>query len=295
MDEATARQARAGARLRRRRLAAVDTRRRELGPPDWRCRPHRPMPRTSDCWRARTPCAAAARAARSRRAALAGAAGLVVALGAADRAVGPDHRRWPPTCSTATRSSTCWRRRPGAWWRGTVVVYVALAVAALRRPVRDDGPASGLRGAVLGWWQRALGDGPLRVAARRWAELSAPLMLTRVAGAAARGRGGGGDRAGGQHVPARPGARFPRRLAKHVSRQRDRASAAGRRCWRRRRRVTGIGVPDAAAIEAMRLTSPAQRARASAAPWIHLYGATLALAVVVPRLALALVALGRVR
>ncbi|HSW27651.1 MAG TPA: DUF2868 domain-containing protein, partial [Burkholderiaceae bacterium] len=57
--------------------------------------------------------------------------------------------------------------------------------------------------------------------------------------------------------------------------------------------VTGIAVPDATALEAMRLTTPAQPASASAAPWIHLYGATLVLAVVVPRLLLALLAFAR--
>ncbi|HEX6019679.1 MAG TPA: DUF2868 domain-containing protein, partial [Burkholderiaceae bacterium] len=57
--------------------------------------------------------------------------------------------------------------------------------------------------------------------------------------------------------------------------------------------LTGIAVPDAAAIEAMRLTSPEQVASVSAAPWIHLYAATLLLAVVVPRLVLALWALAR--
>jgi hypothetical protein len=54
--------------------------------------------------------------------------------------------------------------------------------------------------------------------------------------------------------------------------------------------VTGIAVPDAAAIASMRLTAPAQPASAPAAPWIHLYAATLAMAVVLPRLVLALVA-----
>jgi len=54
--------------------------------------------------------------------------------------------------------------------------------------------------------------------------------------------------------------------------------------------VTGIAVPDATAIASMRLTAPAQPASAPAAPWIHLYAATLAMAVVLPRLVLALVA-----
>jgi hypothetical protein len=47
--------------------------------------------------------------------------------------------------------------------------------------------------------------------------------------------------------------------------------------------ITGIGLPDAAALQAMRLPGPG----AQAAPWIHLYALTVALVVVLPRLALA--------
>lgn len=50
--------------------------------------------------------------------------------------------------------------------------------------------------------------------------------------------------------------------------------------------VTGIAVPDVAGIEALRL-APGLPASASAAPWLHLYGAMLGLFVIVPRLALA--------
>lgn len=53
--------------------------------------------------------------------------------------------------------------------------------------------------------------------------------------------------------------------------------------------LTGIAVPDAAALAAMQI-GPAQPALASAAPWLHLYAATLALFVVGPRLLLALLA-----
>jgi hypothetical protein len=183
---------------------------------------------------------------------------------------------------------------PAAWavvaWN--VLIYLALAAAALRRPAAGDGIVKGLRGAVLRWWQRSFGAGPLRAATRRWAELSAPLMLTRVAAllhvaaaAVAIGlvssmylRGLVLDfRAGWQST-------FLDSAAVHQLLATLLAPAQA---------VTGIGVPDAVALEAMRLTSPAQRASASAAPWIHLYGATLALAVVVPRLVLALVAFGK--
>jgi hypothetical protein len=50
--------------------------------------------------------------------------------------------------------------------------------------------------------------------------------------------------------------------------------------------LTGIGVPGLDAITALRLT-PGMPASASAAPWIHLYAAMLALVVIVPRALLA--------
>lgn len=58
--------------------------------------------------------------------------------------------------------------------------------------------------------------------------------------------------------------------------------------------VTGIGVPDAAALEALRV-GPDGAATASAAPWIHLYAVMLGLFVVAPRLALAVWAAVRSR
>ena len=50
--------------------------------------------------------------------------------------------------------------------------------------------------------------------------------------------------------------------------------------------LTGIGVPDEAAISALRV-GPGVAPSAPAAPWIHLYAAMLALCVVLPRTALA--------
>jgi hypothetical protein len=50
--------------------------------------------------------------------------------------------------------------------------------------------------------------------------------------------------------------------------------------------VTGIVVPDVAAIGALRV-EPGHGPLASAAPWIHLFGATLGLAVIAPRMLLA--------
>jgi hypothetical protein len=52
--------------------------------------------------------------------------------------------------------------------------------------------------------------------------------------------------------------------------------------------LSGIALPDAAALQALR--SPQPGAGASAAPWIHLYALTLLLWVVLPRLLLALLA-----
>ncbi len=51
--------------------------------------------------------------------------------------------------------------------------------------------------------------------------------------------------------------------------------------------LTGVALPDEAGVASLRL-KPDQAASAEAAPWIHLYAATLAIFVVVPRLLLAL-------
>jgi hypothetical protein len=181
---------------------------------------------------------------------------------------------------------------PSVWavvaWNA--LIYLLLAYAALRPPRADA--SSGLRQSVLAWWQRASGDGPLRVATRRWAELGAPLALMRIAAllhvaaaALAIGllaslylRGLVLDFRAGWQSTFLDAATVHQLLAPLLAP----ASA-----------VIGIALPDAAAIEAMRLTTPQQAASASAAPWIHLYAATLVLAVVVPRLVLALWTLGR--
>lgn len=57
--------------------------------------------------------------------------------------------------------------------------------------------------------------------------------------------------------------------------------------------VTGIAVPDTATLAAQQV-APGQAAQAPAAPWLHLYAATLALFVIGPRLLLALWALTRI-
>jgi len=178
---------------------------------------------------------------------------------------------------------------PAAWavvaWN--TVVYLLLLWSALRRGPPRSGAGTGLRRALLAWWQRAGGDGPLRTATRRWAELSAPLALSRVAAllhlaAAALAAGVVASmylrglvldfRAGWQST-------FLDADAVHQLLGVLLAPAVA---------ATGIALPDAAAFAAMRLTAPGQAATAGAAPWIHLYAATLAMAVVLPRLALAL-------
>ena len=57
--------------------------------------------------------------------------------------------------------------------------------------------------------------------------------------------------------------------------------------------LTGIAVPDVTTLAAQQL-APGQPAQAPAAPWLHLYAATLALFVIGPRLGLALWALTRI-
>jgi hypothetical protein len=181
---------------------------------------------------------------------------------------------------------------PSAWalvaWN--VAVYALLGVAPRAwagRPSRES--AAGLRLALLRWWQRTSGSGPLRLASRRWAELSAPLTLTRIAAllhvaAAALAIGLLGSMyLRGLVLDYRAGWQSTFLDAADVHRLLSPLLAPASA-------VTGIAVPDAAAIAAMRLTAPAQPAAAPAAPWIHLYAATLAMAVVLPRLVLALVA-----
>jgi len=181
---------------------------------------------------------------------------------------------------------------PGVWgvvaW--SFAVYLLLAFVPLGGASSAEPAAGSLRRALLSWWQRAAGSGPLRVASRRWAELSAPLTLARItvllhvaAAALAIGllgsmylRGLVLDYRAGWQSTFLDGASVHTLLAPLLAP----ASA-----------LTGIAVPDAAAIDALRLTAPTQQAGASAAPWIHLYAATLALAVVLPRLLLAMVAL----
>jgi len=168
-----------------------------------------------------------------------------------------------------------------AW---NLAVYAVLLVQALRPAARR---ASGIRRMLLAWWQRAPGRGPLRDAATRWALLSAPLTLARLAAllhvAAAALAAGliGGLYLRGLVLDFRVGWQstfLDAATVRHLLAVLLAPASA----------LTGIGIPDTAAIEAMRVTPAVPQGQASAAPWIHLYAATLALAVFGPRVLLAL-------
>lgn len=229
---------------------------------------------------------------------LVGAAVLGVAIGALTDTVGPGR-------SVDLLAPPVWALV--AW---NLVVYLLLAAAALR-PARGQvpgpegrsrGPAQGpirvpaLRG---GWLRRllqrfalpAVGRGAaapaLQHAAQAWAALGAPMALLRagvllhVAAALVAAGVAAGMYLRGTVLDYRAGwqSTFLDAGAVHTLLRTALAPASA---------LTGIAVPDAAAIEALRLTPAAPAPGASAAPWIHLYAATLGLFVVAPRLLLAL-------
>lgn len=179
---------------------------------------------------------------------------------------------------------------PPAWgliaWN--LVVYLLLLVGALRPPT------SGrlVPRALAAWWRRGVGHGPLREATMQWAALSAPQALARAAALlhVAAASVGAGLVAGlylrGLVFDYRAGWQSTFLDAETVQRTLALLLAPATA-------VTGIVVPDIATIEALRLTPLAPHAGASAAPWIHLYAAMLALLVIAPRLLLAALALLR--
>jgi hypothetical protein len=179
---------------------------------------------------------------------------------------------------------------PPVWavvaWNG--VVYALLIAQA----VRGKTGSGVLRRLLERLWRRAVGRGPLQRAGVRWAAVSAGLTRTRVAlllhlGAAALA----GGVVAGLYLR---GLVFDYRVAwqstflepatVHAALSLGMAPASA---------LTGIAVPDVAAIAAMRITPLEPQAAVGAAPWIHLYAATLLLAVVLPRLVLTLAALGQ--
>jgi hypothetical protein len=155
-----------------------------------------------------------------------------------------------------------------AW---NLVVYVGLLVPH---------PARGLRRSLARRWQ----GGPRGVRAL-WALPATPLALTRAAlalhvAAAALALGVvGGMYLRGLVLDYRAGWQSTFLDAPLVQGVLNVALAPAAA-------VTGIGVPDVAPLR----LAPGSAASASAAPWIHLYAATLLLAVVLPRLALAFAA-----
>lgn len=158
-----------------------------------------------------------------------------------------------------------------AW---NLVVYLWLALGSLTRK-----PAQGV---VRRWLQ----DGLARGANAAWLQASAPLNAARAglllhAAAAAFALG----LFAGMYVRAlvfdyRAGwqSTFLDGAAVHAWLSTLLAPASA---------LSGIVLPDATALQAMRVT-PGQAATASAAPWIHLYAVTLALLVIAPRGLLAL-------
>ncbi len=177
---------------------------------------------------------------------------------------------------------------PAVWalvaWN--LAMYAVLTLGTLRDHAASNG---WVRRLVAAAWERGVGLGPLKTAALRWAEISAPLTTVRAAavvhvGAAAIAAG----MVAGLYLR---GLVFDYRAAWQSTFLEAPTVQAGLNVLLApAQALTGIAVPDDVAIAAMRLTPEQPEAKASAAPWIHLYAATLALWVVVPRLVLAVLA-----
>lgn len=173
-----------------------------------------------------------------------------------------------------------------AW---NLAVFALLVVQALRP--REHAPGV-VRRAVARVWQRGVGRGPLQQATRRWALASSGLAFARaalvlhVAAAAVAGGAIAGLYLRGLVFDYRVGwqSTFLEAPTVHALLAAGLAPA---------RALTGIGLPDEAALAALRITPQAPESSASAAPWIHLYVATLLVLVILPRLALAVVAAGQ--
>jgi hypothetical protein len=196
-----------------------------------------------------------------------------------------------------------------------LLVYAAIGVSAiagvLTRPPSKGGvvagPARSVRAGPRAWidslyrllprlWERGVrnaGGGPLSRCALTWSQRSMPLNSARAAlllhlGAAALAVGVVASlylhglvldyRAGWQST-------FLEADTVHAVLSTLLAPAS---------HATGIAVPELSALSAARV-SPGVPAHAPAAPWLHLYAATLGLLVVGPRLVLALLAAWRVR
>jgi Protein of unknown function (DUF2868) len=175
-----------------------------------------------------------------------------------------------------------------AW---NAAVYALLLVQAARA-LRGVAPAGALRQRLVGWLagarvvsKRLPGAAAVAQASAGWARLSAPLWAPRagavlhVAAAALALGLVAGLYLRGLAFDIRAGweSTFLGTAIVHALLAGGLAPASA---------LTGIAVPGVDTIDALRLV-PGVPASASAAPWIHLYAATLALAVIVPRAVLA--------
>lgn len=164
---------------------------------------------------------------------------------------------------------------PALWAVVAWNLAVLLALAVPRRP-------GALRRALAGRWLEGRGQ---TAAAALWARAAAPLAATRAAlllHTAAFALGAGivaGLYLRGLVLDYRAGWQSTFLEPRHVQLMLQLLLAPAQA-------VTGIAVPDVAPLR----VAPGGAASASAAPWIHLYAATLALCVLLPRGALALVA-----
>ncbi len=170
-----------------------------------------------------------------------------------------------------------------------LVVYALLAWSVARG---GTSRAGAWRRWLAARWQQLPSRGPLRDGAARWAGLAAPLNLQRAAvvlhtAAAALALG----MIAGLYLRA---LMFDFRVG-WQSTFLDPATvrSALAMLFAPASAVSTIAVPDAAAIAAMRITPDTPQASASAAPWLHLMSVTLALGVVLPRVALAALAFVR--
>jgi hypothetical protein len=173
-----------------------------------------------------------------------------------------------------------------AW---NLLVYAAIAVQS----VLPWSPVPGLRRRLAALWTppRATA-GPLHTHALHWARLSAPLNGARAAlllhaAAAALALGVvAGLYLRGLVLDYRAGWQSTFLAPAQVHAALDLGLAPARA-------LTGLPMPDVDAIAALRVTAEAP-AQGPAAPWLHLYAATLALFVIGPRLLLAAAAAWRV-
>ncbi len=168
-------------------------------------------------------------------------------------------------------------------WNLLVIAWIVL------QPLLPARPPGRLRRWLAGAWQPRTGRGDALQRFRAdWLRTSAPLNVARAAfvlhlGAAALALGLlGGMYLRGLVLDYRAGwqSTFLGADAVHALLAPALAPASA---------LTGIPVPDAAALAAMEV-GPQQPPQAPAAPWLHLYAATLGLFVIGPRLLLAVLA-----